>query len=125
MTLVLDSAALIALDRNERSMWVRLKAAQATGSLPVTHGGVIGQVWRGGPRQARLAQALEGIDVASLDTPLGRAAGELLGAAGLSDVIDAALVILANDGDDIATADLDDFEQLAGSAGRHVELIRP
>jgi hypothetical protein len=125
MTLVLDSAALIALDRNERSMWVRLKAAQAVGSLPVTHGGVVGQVWRGGPRQARLAQALEGIDVASLDKPLGRAAGELLGAVGLSDVIDAALVILSNDGDDIATVDFDDFEHLASSAGRHVELIRP
>lgn len=125
MTLVLDSAAFIALDRNERAMWRRLKAAQLSGDLPRTHAGVLGQVWRGGPRQARLAQATEGVDVAPLDTPLGRTAGELLAAARLSDVIDAALVLLAEDGDEIVTSDMGDLEQLALSAARHVELLRP
>ncbi len=125
MTLVLDSAAFIALDRNERPMWTRLKGAQSSGDPPRTHGGVLGQVWRGGPHQARLAQALKGVDVAPLDEPLGRAAGELLAAAGLSDVIDAALVFLAEDGDEIVTAGIGDLEQLALSAARHVELIRP
>lgn len=125
MTLVLDSAALVALERNERAMWVRLKTALAAGDLPLTHAGVLGQVWRGGPRQARLSQALEGIDVRSLDEPLGRAAGQLLAATGLADVIDSAVVLLANDGDDIVTVDRDDFERLAAASGRHVELIRP
>jgi hypothetical protein len=125
MTLVLDSGALIALGRNERPMWTRLKAAQMTGDLPVTHAGVLGQVWRGGPRQARLSQALAGIDVRALDEPLGRTAGDLLDATGLSDVIDAAVVLVADDGDDIVTCDRDDFELLASASGRHVELIRP
>ncbi|MGH9264154.1 MAG: twitching motility protein PilT [Acidimicrobiales bacterium] len=125
MTLVLDSGALIALDRNERAMWTRLKAAHAAGDLPLTHAGVLGQVWRGGGGQARLGRALTGIDVQPLDTPLGRAAGELLAAAGLADVIDAAAVLLANDGDDIVTSDVDDFAHLARTAGRHVELVRP
>jgi hypothetical protein len=125
MTLVLDSGALIALGRNERPMWTRLKAAQMAGDLPVTHAGVVGQVCRGGPRQARLAQALAGVDVRALDEPLGRAAGELLGATGLSDVIDAAVVLVADDGDDIVTSDRDDFELLVSASGRHVELIRP
>jgi hypothetical protein len=125
MTLVLDTGALIALDRNERSMWTRLKAAQMAGDLPVTHAGVLGQVWRGGPRQARLSQALVGVDVRPLDEPLGRAAGELLGATGLSDVVDATVVLLSNDGDDIVTLDRDDFERLVAATGRHVELIRP
>ena len=125
MTLVLDGAALIALDRNERPMWARLKGAQIAGELPITHAGVLGQAWRGGPRQARLARALEGIDVRPLDKALGRAAGELLAAAGLSDVIDAAVVLLSADGDEIVTSDLDDFGQLAATTGRHVELIRP
>ncbi len=62
MSLVLDTGALVALDREERRMWVRLKAAQLDGDLPVTHAGVLGQVWRGGPRQARRSQALTGID---------------------------------------------------------------
>jgi hypothetical protein len=125
VSLVLDSGALVALERDERQMWARLKAAQLDGDVPLTHAGVLGQVWRGGPRQARLAQALAGIQVRPLDEPLGRAAGQLLGAAGLADVIDAAVVLLAVDGDDIVTTDLDDLEQLAAASGRHVELIRP
>lgn len=124
MKLVLDNGALIALERNDRAMWRRLKAAQRSGSVPVTHGGVVGQAWRGrGPRQALLAKALAGIDVHPLDAGLGRAAGELLAAAGTRDVIDAALVLLAEDGDDIVTSDPDAIEALAALSGRHVELI--
>lgn len=125
MTLVLDAAALIALERNERSMWTRLKMLQTAGDLPVTHGGVLGQVWRGGPRQARLARAVEGVDVRAVDEPLGRAAGELLASTGQSDVIDAALALLSTDGDQIVTLDRDDLEILLAATGRHVELIRP
>jgi hypothetical protein len=125
MTLVLDSAAFIALERNERPMWTRLKAAELGGDVPITHAGVVGQVWRGGPRQARLSRALSGVDVRSLDASLGRAAGELLGVTGLADVIDAAIVLLSSDGDDIVTVDRGDFERLVAALGRHVELIRP
>ena len=40
----------------------------------MTHGGVVGQVWRGGgARQALLARALDGIDVRAMDEQLGRA----------------------------------------------------
>jgi hypothetical protein len=125
VTLVLDSGGLIAIERNERSMWARLKAAEVARELPLTHGGVVGQVWRGGPRQARLARALQGVDVRPLDRALGRAVGELLGRTSSSDVIDAAVVLLAADGDDIVTLDRRDFEALVRAAGRHVELIRP
>lgn len=125
MSVVLDSGALVALERNERAMWIRLKAAQLEGDLPLTHAGVLGQVWRGGPRQARLSQALAGIDVRALDEALGRAVGQLLGAAGLSDVVDAAVVLLAQDGDEIVTVDHDDLERLAAASGRHVELLHP
>jgi len=125
VSLVLDSGALVALERNERQMWVRLKAAQLDGDVPVTHAGVLGQVWRGSPRQARLSQALAGIDVRALDESLGRAAGKLLGLAGLADVIDAAVVLLTTDGDEIVTADRADLEQLAAASGHHVELVHP
>lgn len=106
-------------------MWIRLKAAHAAGYLPITHAGVLGQVWRGGPRQARLSRAIQGVDVRPLDDALGRAAGELLAAAGLNDVIDAAVVLLSRDDDEIVTSDNEDFQQLAAASGRHVELIRP
>ncbi|MBI3048638.1 MAG: PIN domain nuclease [Acidobacteria bacterium] len=124
MTLVLDSGALIALERNDRAMWRRLKAAQLQATVPLTHGGVIGQAWRGkGPRQALLVKALAAIDVRPLDEALGRAAGELLAAAKRRDVIDAALVLLADDGDEIVTSDADDIEPLARASGRHVEIV--
>lgn len=125
MTLLLDAAALIALERNERPMWTRLKASAQLGQPPVTHGGIVGQVWRGGPRQARLATALSGVDVKALDQDLGRSAGELLAVAELSDVIDAALARLAVDGDEIITVDRDDMEMLVAATGQHVELLRP
>jgi hypothetical protein len=125
MTLVLDSGALLALERHDRSMWRRLKAAQLAESVPVSHGGVVGQVWRGrGPRQALLAKALAAIDIRALDERLGRAAGELLAAARRRDVIDAALVLLASDGDQIVTSDPDDIEPLARVSERYVEIVR-
>jgi hypothetical protein len=122
--LVLDSGALIALERNDRAMWRRLRAARLAGYELVTHGGVVGQAWRGkSPRQALLAKALDGINVRPLDRALGIAAGELLALAKRSDVVDAALVLLAEDEDHIATSDPDDIEPLAARSGRDVELI--
>lgn len=125
MTVVLDSGALIPLDRGERAMWIRLKAAQIIGDVPVTHAGVVAQVWRGSPRQVQLSRALEGIDVHAVDDRLGGAAGALLGTAGTSDVIDAAVVLLADDGDDIITSDVDDIARLASTMDLHIELLRP
>jgi hypothetical protein len=104
LKLVLDSGALIALERNDRAMWRRLKAALLAEQVPVSHGGVVGQVWRaGGPRQALLAKALAAVEVRGLDDALGRAAGGLLARTGTEDVIDAALVLLAEEGDAIAS----------------------
>ena len=90
----------------------------------VTHGGVVGQAWRkGGPRQALLAKALAAIDVRPLDDALGREAGRLLAHARRSDVIDAALVLLASDDDVILTSDPDDIVPLAEALGREIEII--
>jgi hypothetical protein len=125
MRLILDSGALIALERNDRAMWRRYKAALLAGEVPVSHGGVVGQAWRGqGPRQALLAKALAGIDVRPLDDSLGRLAGELLSSTRRDDVIDAALVLLSEDGDHVVTSDPSDIEPLAVASERHIELIR-
>ena len=122
--MVLDSGALIALERADRPMWRRLKAALRAGVVPVTHGGIVGQVWRGrGARQARLALALASVDVKPLDDALGRSAGALLAVARRQDVVDAALVLLAHDGDRIVTSDPDDIAELAAATGRHVEVV--
>lgn len=125
MKLVLDSGALIALERGDRAMWRRYKAAFLAGEVPVSHGGVVGEVWRGrGPRQALLAKALAGIDIRPLDGSLGRSAGELLGIAKCRDVMDAAVALLAEDGDYVVTSDPDDLQPLVAALRRHVGLIR-
>jgi len=58
-----------------------------------------------------------------VDDSLGRRAGILLGRSGQSDAIDAAVVCLAADGDDILTSDPGDLIALAEAADLHVELI--
>lgn len=104
-------------------MWTRLKAEGLAGALPLTHGGVVGQVWRDGARQARLAVALASVDVRVLDETLGRAAGELLASTRTTDVVDAALAALACDGDDLVTSDPADLAVLVAAAGAHVEVL--
>lgn len=123
MTLIIDTGALLALEKNDREIWRRWKSAWLAGFPPVTHGGVVGQVWRGGgPRQARLSMALDGIEVHPLDDELGRRAGVLLKRSGTSDVIDAALVLLAGDGDEIITSNPGDLRALSRHANLDVEL---
>ena len=101
-----------------------MKSELEAGRAPKTHGGIVGQVWRGGSgRQARLSRLLPGLQIAPLDVELGRAAGMLLKASRGADVIDAALVAMAGDGDDILTSDVDDLRALAVAAGVHVDLV--
>ena len=123
MTLVLDAGAFIAVERADRTVMALLAREQRAGRLPVTHGGVVGQVWRGDARQARVARLLAGSVVVSLDEALGRAAGDLLARSGGRDVIDAAIVLLAADGDEILTSDADDLTALAAASGTHAELV--
>jgi len=48
----------------------------------------------------------------------------LLGRSGNKDVIDAAMVLLAGDGDEILTRDAEDLATLATAAGIQVDLVR-
>ena len=124
MRLILDAGAFVALERGSREVRTIMQDGIRQGSLPRTHGGVVGQVWRGGARQASLARGLRGVEVAPLDDALGREAGRLLAAAGTIDVIDAAVVLLAEDGDAIITSDPQDIAHLARAAGVWVEVLR-
>jgi hypothetical protein len=124
MTVVLDAGALIAAERGDRNVWERVHAQLDVGGDVLTHGGVLAQVWRGGTgRQSQLARFLQSVAIRPLDESLGRRAGVLLGRSGQTDVVDAALVCLAFDGDDILTSDPQDLRALVETAGIHVELI--
>jgi hypothetical protein len=77
--------------------------------------GVVGQAWRDGRAQVLLARFLrtEEVEIVPLDEQLARSCGELCGARETSDVIDASVVILARERNDIIlTSDPDDLRRL-------------
>jgi hypothetical protein len=124
MMLVLDAGAFVAVERGDRDVVALVKRERLAGRAPVTSGGVVAQVWRGGRgRQVLVARLLAGVEVAPIDDNLGRRAGMLLARAGRSDAVDASVVCLAADGDDILTSDPGDLRLLADAAQVHVELI--
>jgi len=105
-SLVLDAGALIALTEmkaengpapSEEQAWARAVLGLAHGAAIHVPGGVVAQVWRDGSRQARLARLLGSglLQVQSLDREEAQGTGALCGKAGVSDVVDASVVLLA------------------------------
>lgn len=92
-TLVLDTGALIALDRDRREVWAMVRAASDEDDEVHVPCGAIGQAWRSGARQALLVRALRHCDEVALDGPGARAAGLLCAQTGTSDVIDATVAL--------------------------------
>lgn len=124
MSVVLDAGALLAIGRGDRRIAALLKMELAAGRSPRTHGGVIGQVWRGGAgRQAPLAKVLQGVEIVAIDDALGRRIGSLLGRSGRTDVVDAGVVLVADDGDEVFTGDRADLRELAAAAGKQIDLV--
>ena len=116
--LTLDAGALIAFERNDRRTVAILVRALDHGVELATVAGAVGQVWRDGARQARLARLLGSgtIHVEPLDDRRARAAGQLCGVAGTDDVIDASVVLCARTrGHSVLTSDGDDLHRLDAS----------
>ncbi len=70
------------------------------------------QVWRGGPRQARLAALLGSglVEERALDGAAGRRVGELAARQGQADVVDGHVALLAADLQAaVLTSDVDDL----------------
>lgn len=114
--MILDAGFLISIDRSEKTAHTFLAAAVHSGTALHTTHPVIGQVWRDGQRQARLAAFLKVITVHPFDE--GRTVGRLLAQSTTSDVVDAHLVICAvRIGHDILTGDPDDIAPLTALFG--------
>ena len=123
MSIVLDSGALIALERNDRSMWSALKVTALGGADVLVPSAALSQVWRGTARQARLASALEFCVIASFDA-VSRAVGELCGRAGTKDIADAQVAIVAaTQGDVLYTSDPSDMKRLIVAYRRALPTI--
>jgi predicted nucleic acid-binding protein len=116
--IVLDSGALIALERNDRNLWAALKLSASRSADVLVPSTALAQVWRGTPAQARLAKALRYCVIASFDA-VTRAVGELCGRARTADICDAHVAIIAaTRGDVLYTSDPRDMRKLIAACGR-------
>lgn len=117
--LTLDAGALIAFDKNDRPLVALLARAVERKLTIAVPAGVVGQVWRDGRRQARLARLLAApeVEVVSLHDQAAREAGQLCGACDTSDVIDASVVLCAGARKHkIVTSDPEDLRALSPRA---------
>ena len=92
-----------------------IQRARDRGADMVIPAGVLAQVWRDGSRQGRLGTLLSarGVQVAPLTEEVAKAAGQLCGLRGTSDVIDASVVLAAREAAAIVvTSDSDDIRRL-------------
>lgn len=124
MGLVLDAGALVAFDRGDRQVAALIEAARRRGERVVSSSGCVSQAWRGGgPRQARLARLLIGVDERPLDRDVSRRVGELCAHAGRDDVVDVHVSALTRDGDVVLTSDVGDLTHLLKSQGTTAEVV--
>ena len=124
--LVLDSGALIALERDDRALWAALKLAALRSTDVLVPSTALAQVWRGTTRQTRLGRALQHCVVAAFD-PLAREVGELCGRTTTSDICDAHVALVAaRQGEALYTSDPDDLGRLLAAVGgrRPIVVVR-
>jgi predicted nucleic acid-binding protein len=112
----LDTGALIALERGEERVIAMLDRALTTPETTINiPAGVLAQAFRDGSRQVSLTRLLKSpqTSVVALDRVLARVIGVLLGARGVSDVVDASVVVCARRyGQPVVTNDPEDLRRL-------------
>ena len=115
-TLVLDAQGIVRLAAADKSAFAWARRTDALGGDIVTAASTLAEVLRGGARDARIHRILRRVTVVEIDKHVGRKAGELLGATGMSGhrcTVDALLaavalaqrrpvILLTSDPDDLA-----------------------
>jgi predicted nucleic acid-binding protein len=97
-TLVLDAEGLSKLAADDAAAYAYAKAAYRRHSTVVTAASTLSEVLRGTARDASVHRVLSRVEVVPIDQQAGRAAGELLGRAGMSGhrcALDALLAVVA------------------------------
>jgi len=123
-TLVLDCEGIAKLASGDPMTRKRFEAARRRSSHVVTAASTLAELLRGTPRDAALHRVLNRITVVPIDKKLGRAAGELLGRAGLSGhrhALDALLAVVALEQQRpivLLTSDPDDLVRLTHEPDR-------
>jgi predicted nucleic acid-binding protein len=121
---VLDAEGIVKLADGDLRTRGYFEAARERKSQVVTAASALAEVLRGGPRDARLHRVLSRVTVVPVDKSLGRAAGELLGRAGLSghqctiDALLAAVAVGLPRPVVLLTSDPEDMARLTEETGR-------
>ena len=113
--LILDAGALIAFERGDPRMRALVQRVRDRGANMAIPAAVLAQVWRDGSRQVRLAALLSArsVQVVPLTEGIAKAAGQLCGLRGTSDVIDACVALAAREaGAVVVPSDSDDLRRL-------------
>lgn len=111
----LDAGALIAIERGDPDVRALLRHAADRGLEVHVIPEVVAQVWRGGPRQARLGALLlaRGVTTPEYDVHAAREVGRLCGTSGHRDVVDVHVVWHARGrGHLVVTSDPEDLHAI-------------
>ncbi|MDO5082902.1 MAG: PIN domain nuclease [Arachnia propionica] len=122
--LVLDTGALLALERGDAKIRALLRRAIESRVPLSVPAGVVAQAWRGGPRQARVAALLGDpvVKVVPLDGLSARAVGVVCGRTGHADVVDVHVALHAREhGHAVVTSDPVDLS--AVDPGLHLIVV--
>jgi predicted nucleic acid-binding protein len=123
-TLVLDAQGIVRLAEADKGVFARVRRADALGADIVTAASTLAEVLRGGARDARIHRILRRVTVVDIDRGIGRKAGELLGATGLSghrctvDALLAAVALAQRRPVILLTSDPDDLTRLTEEPDR-------
>ncbi|GAA2639982.1 PIN domain-containing protein [Paractinoplanes durhamensis] len=121
---VYDAGALLAIDRDNRRMWIVHHLAVEEGRRLLVPAIVVAQAWRDARRQVQLGRFLHSCEVVPVGVETAKAAGVLCGKAGTRDVVDAAVVTVALAyGAIVFTSDPDDITQLGAAAETKPGLV--
>jgi hypothetical protein len=123
VTVIYDAGVLLGADRNDRRIWADHRARLDVGVMPMTTAPVVAQVSRS-QGQAQLRRFLRGCEVTAFFPDTAHEVGSLLARTGLSDVVDAHLVLIASRTIAVVlTSDLDDLRALSGALSTPVQAL--
>ena len=92
---VYDAGVLLAVDGNDRRMWVIHHLAVEEGRRLLVPAVVVAQAWRDARHQVQLGKFLHSCEVLPIGMETAKAAGVLCGKACTRDVVDAVVVTVA------------------------------
>jgi propanediol dehydratase small subunit len=118
-----DTGALIAGDRNNRSMWALHAGFLAEEVTPTVPSAVVAEAWRGGSRQASLARMLAMCAVEPLSEEQAKRVGILAGKSGHDDIVDVTVVEGAvRRSDVVVTSNPTHIQMIANAARSRIRI---